>query len=307
MADIATRLRQLRKERDLRQVDLARDLGIAQTTVANYEQHSRFPDEEMLLKLASYFDVSLDYLLGRSDVSIHPGSLSGSLSLLAPPLSSLTQLARQFLDLLLVGRKTEASELILSEARAGTSVRDIYCGTFEPCLRVMGTLWETNEADVSDEHFLTETIEGLMSQLHPYLRRPAARRGGIVLAAVGGEQHVIGIRMVADMLEEGGWDAHLLGGNIPVENILRAVERHQPRALALSATMAPHVETMAHLIRRARERTPKHGAGRLAIIVGGLPFVLDPAISKRIGADGMARNCLETVDLVDSLAKEHGD
>ena len=66
MADISTRLRQLRKERDLRQVDLANDLGIAQTTVANYEQHSRFPDETMLLKLASYFDVSLDYLLGRS-------------------------------------------------------------------------------------------------------------------------------------------------------------------------------------------------------------------------------------------------
>ena len=70
MADFASRLRELRKERGYRQADLATELGVAQTTVANYEQHTRFPDETMLLKIANLFGVSLDYLLGRTDISL---------------------------------------------------------------------------------------------------------------------------------------------------------------------------------------------------------------------------------------------
>lgn len=301
MADIATRLRRLRKERKLRQVDLARDLGIAQTTVANYEQHSRFPDEEMLLKLANYFDVSLDYLLGRSDMSVNPGSIQGSRELLSPPRSSLTPLARQFVDLLLDGRKHKASELVLSQARSGTPVPEIYCEIFEPGLRVMGTLWETNEADVSDEHFVSGAVEELIAQLRPHLAVPVHNRGRAVLAAAGGDQHIIGIRMVADLLSEAGWEPHLLGGSIPAENILRAVDRHEPRILALSATLSSHVETTAHVIQQARERASRRAKAKLTIIVGGLPFVLDPALSKRIGADGTARNCREAANLVDNL------
>ncbi len=45
MAVFASRLRELRTQRKLRQKDLAAKLGVAQTTVANYEQGSRFPGE----------------------------------------------------------------------------------------------------------------------------------------------------------------------------------------------------------------------------------------------------------------------
>ena len=43
-------------------------LGLAQTTIANYEQGKRFPDEETLLKIADFFNVSMDYLFGRSEI-----------------------------------------------------------------------------------------------------------------------------------------------------------------------------------------------------------------------------------------------
>lgn len=61
------RLLKLRKEKELSQLELAKDLNVAKQTVSNWENANRCPDYEMLVKIADYFDVSLDYLLGRTD------------------------------------------------------------------------------------------------------------------------------------------------------------------------------------------------------------------------------------------------
>ena len=57
----------LRKELNLTQYQLAEKLGFSRGQIGNYEQGSREPDQETLLKIASFFDVSVDYLLGKSD------------------------------------------------------------------------------------------------------------------------------------------------------------------------------------------------------------------------------------------------
>ncbi|PEU28625.1 helix-turn-helix domain-containing protein [Bacillus wiedmannii] len=62
-----TRLHTLRKERKLRQEDMAKQLGIARTTYAMYEQGNREPDYSTLIKLATFFEVSIDYLLGTTE------------------------------------------------------------------------------------------------------------------------------------------------------------------------------------------------------------------------------------------------
>lgn len=63
-----TRLHTLRKERKLRQEDMANQLGIARTTYAMYEQGNREPDYNTLIKLATFFEVSIDYLLGITEM-----------------------------------------------------------------------------------------------------------------------------------------------------------------------------------------------------------------------------------------------
>ena len=60
----------LRKEKKLRQEDMAQQLGIARTTYAMYEQGNREPDYHTLKKLADFFNVSVDYLLDRTDKRI---------------------------------------------------------------------------------------------------------------------------------------------------------------------------------------------------------------------------------------------
>lgn len=67
MVKIAERLRTLRKEKKLRQSDVARLLGIGVRTYQYYEGDDHRPDYEMLIALADLFGVSTDYLLGRTD------------------------------------------------------------------------------------------------------------------------------------------------------------------------------------------------------------------------------------------------
>ena len=61
------RLKDLRKERKISQLKLALDLNMNQNSISRYENLEREADYETLIKFANYFDVSLDYLLGRAD------------------------------------------------------------------------------------------------------------------------------------------------------------------------------------------------------------------------------------------------
>ena len=61
------RLKKLRKDRKISQLKLALDLNMNQNSISRYENGEREADYETLIKIADYFDVSLDYLLGRND------------------------------------------------------------------------------------------------------------------------------------------------------------------------------------------------------------------------------------------------
>lgn len=61
------RLKQLRKERKISQLQLAFDLNMNQNTISRYENLERQADYDTLIRFADYFGVSVDYLLGRTD------------------------------------------------------------------------------------------------------------------------------------------------------------------------------------------------------------------------------------------------
>lgn len=67
MKIVADRLRGLRNEMHFSQTNLAKVLGLTQSSINRYENDDSSPSYEVLLKYADYFDVSLDYLFGRCD------------------------------------------------------------------------------------------------------------------------------------------------------------------------------------------------------------------------------------------------
>lgn len=64
---MTNRIKDLREDRDMRQSDLAEATGIDQRTISNYETGKTLPDAYALIRFANFFDVSIDYLLCRSN------------------------------------------------------------------------------------------------------------------------------------------------------------------------------------------------------------------------------------------------
>lgn len=62
------RIKELRLSKAIKQVDFAKMLGVSQATVSGWESEKYQPDRDALIKMASYFDVSVDYLIGNSPV-----------------------------------------------------------------------------------------------------------------------------------------------------------------------------------------------------------------------------------------------
>lgn len=66
--NFSDRLKQLRNEKGVLQRELADYLNVSRVTITQYENGSRSPDDETKKKIAEYFNVSLDYLMGFSDI-----------------------------------------------------------------------------------------------------------------------------------------------------------------------------------------------------------------------------------------------
>lgn len=68
MKDLATILKDLRNEKGFSQDKLAYDLNTTRSAIGNYETGRRSPNYETLEKIADYYNVDMDYLLGRQEM-----------------------------------------------------------------------------------------------------------------------------------------------------------------------------------------------------------------------------------------------
>ena len=65
--NIMERLKELRTSKNLTQTELAKVFGCNQTAIGKYERGELYPNFSLLIKLADFFEVSVDYLIGRED------------------------------------------------------------------------------------------------------------------------------------------------------------------------------------------------------------------------------------------------
>ncbi|GEA37538.1 helix-turn-helix domain-containing protein [Enterocloster clostridioformis] len=63
----ATRLNELRVSRNLTMEQLGKDLSTTRGTISNFENEQRKPSLDMVIRIADYFQVSIDYLVGRTN------------------------------------------------------------------------------------------------------------------------------------------------------------------------------------------------------------------------------------------------
>ncbi len=119
----------------------------------------------------------------------------------------------------------------------------------EPAMRSIGALWERHAISVADEHLATAISHKVATRAFWRVHRPSPRgRERVMMAAVQGEHHVLGLRLAADVLEVAGYDVLFLGADLPLPGLLGACRIHQPDVVGLSATMPLNVPTMIRAI-----------------------------------------------------------
>lgn len=203
-----------------------------------------------------------------------------------------TALARGYLERLRRGDRSGAGELIMAAVEEGLTIREVYLDVFQPVLREVGRLWETNEMTVAEEHFCTAATQLVMSRLYPLLFRGERSSRRMVAACPGGALHEVGVRMVSDFFEMEGWSTYYLGANTPLDDIVATVRDRGADLLAVSATMDSDVEAVRRLVERVGELRETRGLG---VIVGGAPFREDPRLWREVGADGHGEDALAGV------------
>lgn len=98
-----------------------------------------------------------------------------------------------------------------------------------------------NTVSVAQEHLATATAQTLLVQLFAAQEpvAPCGRR--FLLACVEGNHHALGLRMVADAFELGGWDVACLGANMPARYIAGMTEQVKPELVGLSVSLPQHL------------------------------------------------------------------
>ncbi|MES2920438.1 MAG: cobalamin-dependent protein [Verrucomicrobiota bacterium] len=213
----------------------------------------------------------------------------------------LSPLAYEYFAALQRGERQAASRLIGDAVAAGTPVKELYLQVFQPVQHELGRLWQTNRLTVAQEHYCTAATRDAISRLDPHLVAPVKNGHTLLATCVSGEQHEVGVRMVADFCEMDGWKTYLLGASTPHTDVLSSLTEQQADLLAISAAMPYHVEAVRELIRSVRADP---GCGRVMILAGGFPFNRDPDLWRNVGADGSALDAQGAVDLANRLMAE---
>lgn len=244
--------------------------------------------DDMAQSLAEFVDTGLESLQN------HP---SGDKTFLKSG-EPLAEEAKNYLELLLGGKRKEAASLIKELVDDGQTIKDIYEHIFQKTQYEVGALWQKNKISVAHEHYCTAATQLIMSSLYPRIFSMEKKGKKFMACSVADELHEMGIRMVSDFFEMDGWDTHYLGANVPDEDVVQLLIEEKPDILGISVTIPLHIHKAAMLIEKVRGN---HQTATIKIMVGGYPFSIVPDLWKKIGADASSNSAKEAIEIANKL------
>jgi methanogenic corrinoid protein MtbC1 len=143
-----------------------------------------------------------------------------------------------------------------------------------PVLRWAGDEWEAGRLSVAQEHLLSGKVRARLNIVLGDVR--GGVRGTAVLACAPGEQHDLGLLILAVMLRADGWRVEYLGQDTPVEEAVAFADALSAALLCVSAAQAGTAAAVARSLSRLEQR-PK-----AALVLGGA--AVDAELARSLGA-----------------------
>jgi MerR family transcriptional regulator, light-induced transcriptional regulator len=202
-------------------------------------------------------------------------------------------LALEYVSALVAGDEQRAVALVLDALGAGQlGVREALDSVLVPAQRELGRLWHQGVIGVAEEHFGSVVTGKVLARAMTHAPPLETNGSTVIVASVAGDSHDLGVRMVAAFFELDGWRSICLGGNTPLEDLVEFVARFDGDLVALGATLGAQREVAARTVEALRAARPGQ-----RVLVGGAAFGGDPALWRRVGADGYASSAAEAVEV----------
>jgi diguanylate cyclase (GGDEF)-like protein len=166
------------------------------------------------------------------------------------------RLSRAYQDALTVADAGGAGRVARQALGEGLGVAGLYQRVIAPAMWRIGELWEKGEISVADEHLATALTHQAMAGIYGPSLGHRVMPGRILMAAVEGEQHALGLRMAADVIELAGYETIYLGADVPTADLLQAVATRSPDLVGLSATMPSSIPALDRAIAEVQRLDP---------------------------------------------------
>jgi MerR family transcriptional regulator, light-induced transcriptional regulator len=210
--------------------------------------------------------------------------------------AKVNELGRAYAEALLAADEAAAEIAIREAMDAGLDTARIDDQIIAPAMWRIGDLWERGEISVADEHIATEISIRVLA-LQREAQRVARTRGEhrVLLAAPAGEQHIVALRMIDNLLRNAGYAVAMLGSDVPGEALIALMHRRPPDVVCLTSTMPDAAAELLGTIGALQRRWPAVG-----FVIGGSG--LASRVHSRPGID-VCRRVSEAVEAVDAMVK----
>jgi len=199
--------------------------------------------------------------------------------------------ADPFEKALLDGDRRLAGSILDDWLDRGAGLVDAELHVIQPTLYRIGQRWQGNEVSVAQEHVATAISQSVMTQGLLRSLMPAGNGRRVALACVEGNDHAVGLQMVADAFQLSGWDVDFLGANVPTRALIPHLRRRPPDLVGLSTSFAQQLPKVREIVAGLADFEPL----RPAVIVGGLAINQFSHLAGMLGVDGWAPDALSAV------------
>jgi methanogenic corrinoid protein MtbC1 len=201
------------------------------------------------------------------------------------------EMVETFTHLVFSPDESDAAALVGQLAADGVGAECLMLDLLAPAARLMGEMWSRDEATFIDVTLGLSRIQRLMRQFRLPAAGLAAERGTALLMPAPGEQHVLGLRMVEELLLRDGWLVRaVLSASEAMAGQFAADEAFDFVGFSLSGErFLPDLRSAIREV-RAQSRNPN-----VRIMVGGVAFAGQGRIAPPLDADAVVADAHEAV------------